>query len=95
MNGSSSEPQAFFPEERQPIAREPEPLGPRLASAARGLGLAGIAAGLFSLAWLGVTKLSWLMAPLSGLLAIGGVLATWAALIHITGGEKFDDHPFV
>jgi len=29
------------------------------------------------------------------LLSLGGFLAAWAAAIHLTGGEKFDDHPWV
>jgi hypothetical protein len=29
------------------------------------------------------------------LLSLGGFLSAWAAAIHLTGGEKFDDHPWV
>lgn len=29
--------------------------------------------------------------PLAG----AGALLAWAAAIHLTGGEKFDDHPWV
>jgi hypothetical protein len=28
-------------------------------------------------------------------LALGGLLSAWAAALHLTGGEKFDDHPWV
>jgi len=31
-------------------------------------------------------------APLA---SVAGVFAAWAAAIHLTGGEKFDDNPFV
>lgn len=37
--------------------------------------------------WVGI-----LLAP--ALLAVSA-LAAWAAAIHLTGGEKFDDHPWV
>ena len=33
--------------------------------------------------------------PVSVLLSIVAVLAAWAGAIHLTGGEKFDDHPWV
>ncbi len=38
---------------------------------------------------------AWLLAPVGLLLGAGGVLSAWAAAIHLTGGERFDDHPFV
>ncbi len=25
----------------------------------------------------------------------GGIAAIWAGVIHLTGGERFDDHPFL
>ena len=28
-------------------------------------------------------------------LVLGAALSAWAAAIHLTGGEKFDDHEFV
>jgi hypothetical protein len=33
--------------------------------------------------------------PLSAVLGVAGVFAAWAGLIEVTGGEKFDDHPWV
>lgn len=38
---------------------------------------------------------SWWLAPIGLAAAFVGVLAAWAGLIEITGGEKFDDHPWV
>jgi hypothetical protein len=75
------------PERRQII-----PVGPMLA---RGGALLGLAA---ALGWLAVTAFQkgglWL-APLTAVLGVAGLLSAWAAAIHLTGGEKFDDHPFV
>jgi hypothetical protein len=28
-------------------------------------------------------------------LAVAGFLLAWAAAIHLTGGQRFDDHPWV
>jgi hypothetical protein len=60
----------------------------------RGLGLAALAGGL---TWAGLNTAgkSWLLAPAGVALAGGGLLSAWAAAIHLTGGERFDDHPFV
>jgi hypothetical protein len=33
--------------------------------------------------------------PLALPLAVIAVLGAWASAIHLTGGEKFDDHPWV
>jgi len=38
---------------------------------------------------------SWWLTPIAVVSAGVGVLAGWAGLIEITGGEKFDDHPWV
>jgi hypothetical protein len=61
----------------------------------RGLGLTVLAAAAFVGMTASVQKLGWLATPLAALLGVAGVLATWAAAIHVTGGEKFDDHPWV
>ncbi len=43
-----------------------------------------------------VAKASVLLAAVLGpVLAVVSVLAAWASAIHLTGGEKFDDHPWV
>lgn len=61
----------------------------------QGLGLAGIA---LAALWLivKVAKASlFLGALLAPVLAVVSFLAAWASAIHLTGGEKFDDHPWV
>ncbi|MCC6959370.1 MAG: hypothetical protein IT301_05940 [Dehalococcoidia bacterium] len=62
--------------------------------AARGIGLGAVAV---AAAWAAVSTLraSVLLAPLSAGLGLSGLLALWGAAIHLTGGEKFDDHPYV
>jgi len=37
----------------------------------------------------------WWFVPGAAVCAGAALLALWAALIHLTGGEEFDDHPFV
>jgi hypothetical protein len=59
----------------------------------RGLGLGGLAI-MAALAARRTFRRWWLM-PLAVPLAATSFLAAWAAAIHITGGEKFDDHPWV
>lgn len=63
--------------------------------ASRGLALLGVAASAGAAAFAGLRVFGWWFLP--GLLLTGavGLLAFWAALIHLTGGEEFDDHPFV
>jgi hypothetical protein len=60
----------------------------------RGVGFAALAA---TAGWLGIAsaRTSWFLVPVT--IGFGAVsfLAAWAAAIHLTGGEKFDDHPFI
>ena len=74
------------PEKRRLVAETP--------LLARGVALGALAVGA---GWLGIAALqkSALFAPLAAALGIVAALAGWAAAIHVTGGEKFDDHPFV
>ena len=79
----------------KPAPPEPKRLLPEWPLLSRGLALAGGAAGSWASA-------AWLIrrAPVAGgLAAVGmagiGVLFAWAAAIHLTGGEKFDDHRWV
>jgi hypothetical protein len=78
-----------------PAPPEPRRLLPPWPLFIRGLGLLAIALSFFALGWRVVRASLLLGAPLSLVLATGGVLAAWAAAIHLTGGEKFDDHPWV
>jgi len=63
-------------------------------SLASGLGLAALGGGL---CWAGLSAAgrSWLLAPFGLALAVTGLCAGWAAAIHLTGGEEFDDHPLL
>ncbi|GBD24645.1 hypothetical protein HRbin29_02327 [bacterium HR29] len=63
--------------------------------ASRGLGLLLLAAVFAALAWFGLRTFSWWFVPAAAVSGVAAVLALWAALIHLTGGEEFDDHPFV
>lgn len=78
----------------EPAPPEPRRLIPEPAMLPRGIGLAVLAGGLFWVGWHAAAK-SWVLAPAGLLLGAGGVLSAWAAAIHLTGGERFDDHPFV
>lgn len=75
----------------EPRRRIPE--GPMLV---RGLGLMALAVVALLLA-LGSVRRAGVIAAVSiaPALAITSALAAWAAAIHLTGGEKFDDHPWV
>ncbi|WP_322796380.1 hypothetical protein [Tepidiforma sp.] len=71
----------------------PRPGGPAVPPAAllwRGAGLLGLGAGLGWLGWR-LVRASLLSAPAGLALIGGGLLAAWAAAIHLTGGEQFDD----
>lgn len=61
----------------------------------RGAAFAAVAVGALWAAVAVIQKGGWLLAPAGGLLSAAGALSAWAALIHLTGGEKFDDHPMV
>jgi hypothetical protein len=61
----------------------------------QGLGLAGLSAGALLLL-AGAFRASRILGVLATpLLGATSFLAAWAAAIHLTGGEKFDDHPWV
>jgi len=78
----------------EPAPPEPRRLMPEPEMLIRGIALAGGGFALGYAALAGLQK-SWMFAPLAAVLGGSGVLALWAALIHLSGGEKFDDHPFV
>lgn len=82
-----------FVHEAAPAA--PRELVPDRGGFVRGLGLAAMAAGALGVAWGATQRFGWLALPGAAALAGAGVLAAWAAAIHLTGGEKFDDHPWV
>ena len=67
---------------------------PPAEALAKGALLAALSAGAFAVAGRSL-RASLLFAPASVVLAGLGVIAGWAAAIQLTGGEKFDDHPWV
>lgn len=77
-----------------PAPPEPRRIVPERPMLVRGVGLAALAGGLL---WAGTSAggKSWVLAPVGLALGVAGLLSAWAAAIHLTGGEKFDDHPFV
>jgi hypothetical protein len=77
-------------------AAPPEPRWqiPQRPMLVRGAGLAVLAA-LAGWSAIASARTSWLFAPVAVGLGAASLLAAWAAAIHLTGGEKFDDHPFV
>lgn len=87
------------PEGHEP-PHEPAPLEARRLIPERPLlvrGLALLAIAVAALAGIvgSFQKAGWLAIPLAPLLALVAVLGAWAAAIHLTGGERFDDHPWV
>ncbi len=78
---------------------EPAPPEQRQIVPPRPLLLRGVALAIASvaMAWLALAAAnkSLLLAPLTVLLGISGVLSAWAAAIQLTGGVKHDDHPFL
>jgi hypothetical protein len=56
----------------------------------RGVAL-GVLAGGLALAGVQLVRASLATAPVALVLGAGAVLAAWAAAIHVTGGERFDD----
>jgi hypothetical protein len=88
------------PPEGHPFVHEPAPPEPRRllperGTLVRGIGLCAMAAGFAWAGVLSVQKLGLLAAPLVAVLGAGAALAGWAAAVHLTGGELFDDHPWV
>lgn len=78
----------------EPAAPGPRYVMPPFALLWRGIVLLMLAAVAFFGAEEAVRR-NWLMLPVSSVLGITGVLAAWAGLIEVSGGEKFDDHPWV
>ncbi len=78
-----------------PAEVEPRRLAPDASLLVRGAGLAAIGVAGFAGAVAVVQKGGWLLAPVVAVLAGVGVLGSWGAVVHLSGGEKFDDHPWV
>lgn len=78
----------------KPVPPGEKKLLPEWAMLWRGLALAWLAIVLLS-ASLRMVRATWVLAPVAAPLVLGAALSAWAAAIHLTGGEKFDDHEFV
>ena len=78
----------------EPAEPEPRFRLPPADQVVRGAGLGALA---LAAGWLGAgaLKAHWLLAPIGAAFAVVAALSAWAAAIHLTGGEKFDDHPFI
>ena len=74
---------------------QPPRIIPEFAMLWRGLGLLTLAIGAFASAAAAARQSPWLAVPGVPVMALAGLLAGWAAAIHLTGGEQFDDHPWV
>ncbi len=72
---------------------EPERRIPEFALVWRGLALCALS--LAAVWGAVVTAKHALTLPVSVVFAVVAVLAGWAGAIQLTGGEKFDDHPWV
>jgi hypothetical protein len=69
--------------------------GPTWPVVSRGLGLLFLALVALWATGRSVRALGVLAAPIAPLTFAIAVLAAWAGVIHVTGGERFDDHPAV
>ena len=79
----------------EPASSEPRRLIPERPMLVHGLALLALA--VAALAGLGgaAQKAAWLGVVLAPPLLLAAGLAAWAAAIHLTGGERFDDHACV
>ncbi len=88
----TTDPHANFTHE--PAEPDAKRLLPEPDMLVRGIGL-GLLALLTGAGLRESLRHGWLFLPLAIPLAVASLLAAWAAAIHLTGGEKFDDHPWV
>lgn len=98
MNESQPDPQAavgLHPFEHEPAPPEERKLVRNPGVVVRGAGLGVLTAGLVSVAAIAVRKFGWIATPAALIAGASAVLSAWAALIHLTGGEKFDDHRWI
>lgn len=85
----------LHPFEHEPAPPEGRKLVRNPAVVLRGAGLAALTAVFVSFAAAAMRKFGWIATPAAVLAGGGAVLSAWAALIHLTGGEKFDDHRWI
>ncbi|HMO55547.1 MAG TPA: hypothetical protein PJ994_13655 [Tepidiformaceae bacterium] len=81
------------------LPHEPAPPEERHVFPPTALLLRGAALGFLAvaLAWsaIALAGKSWLFLPLCAALGFGGTLSAWGSAVHLTGGVKHDDHPFL
>ena len=75
-----------------PEARRLVPEGPLLL---RGLALVAVAVASLAALVAIFQKAALLGALLAPVLGLTALIAAWSAAIHLTGGQRFDDHPWV
>jgi hypothetical protein len=93
---STSDSEANIPEwPHKPAPPEPKRLLPPREMLVRGIGLAGVSAGIIGATVVTGRKSALLALALAPAVAVVSGLFAWAAAIHLTGGEKFDDHKWV
>lgn len=86
--------------EAPPWPHDADPPAPRFRAPAwpvfvRGLGLLALMIAAIAGIAAAASRSAWLLAPAAPVLGLTALLAGWAAAIHLTGGEKFDDNPCV
>ena len=91
----SDDPGAIPEWPHKPAPPEPKRLLPERELLVRGLALGGLSLALGVAGVRLVWRAGALTLPIALLLEAGSVLAAWASVIHLTGGERFDDHPWV
>ena len=79
----------------EPSPPEPRRLIPERPMLVRGVALLAIAVAALASLFGATQKTRWFGVLLAPPLVLTAVLAAWAAAIHLTGGERFDDHPWV
>ncbi len=82
------------------MPHDPAPPAPRFerperGTVVRGAALAALSCVSFFAAVYTLNRWGQMAAPLGGLFGTIGALSMWATFIHFSGGEKFDDHPWV
>jgi len=85
----------LHPFEHEPAPPEERKLIRNPAVVLRGAGLGALTAGFVGIAAVAMRKFGWFAAPAAVVAGAGALLSGWAALIHLTGGEKFDDHRWI
>jgi len=93
--GSHPEPHGADAAPHEPAPKVPRFERPDNGSLVRAVALLALSIGSFFGAVNSLTHYGTIMAPVAGILGTVGILSMWGALIHVTGGERFDDHPWV